>query len=186
MTSPFNRKHLRLVSNSLFSNCDNAPCQNSSFDHKVESPDFEKTILYFVREVDVLRNSDFVSLLVENNTCCFFDVRVAPRLDFMASNRVAAFRKFDELMIDYVDIVGDLGIANDWTTNFNAKAWLDIVMQKISSIDTRAKSLFFVFDSAEVLRRADSVLPSLLDKEFHSSSLRFEVYSGSIAESIAM
>ena len=123
----------------------------------------------FIREADILKGADFLELLVTVRPCYLFDVRLAPRLDFVASNRLMAFKAFRENCVDYVDIIGTLGLDSHLSGCSMPEFWLGLVGEKMASFQGSTRNAVFIFDNDEVLNRSKNMLPSYIKSSFSDS-----------------
>lgn len=188
MSDKYKKSHLRLISavpeitQAAETIKSEVPEHNpqSSFNFRMEWN------FVFVREADILKNVSFVTLLENFKPGFLFDVRLAPRLDFFASNRITAFRTFNEFEVDYVDILGASGIDTHRNGNSMPEVWIKFLESKFRNVDAINKNSIFIFDNDDVLNRSRYVLPSFLSglKEFSNTNI--EVLSGAPENLIAM
>lgn len=181
MSNPVRKNHLRLVSSR------DAGEENSSYglSGEVFSPD-EAISLWMVSESIILRNDGFLPFLQASNIRCLFDVRIAPRLDFIAPNRALAFKKLSELNISYIDVIGAMGADSGLGVGAKPEAWAGLVSSKIRAPELLGTGAVFVFDNDEILKRAQYVLPSAIATFDGYRNLRVEDFPGSSSELIAM
>lgn len=179
-------RHLRLVTNLMQPTLNDTPAVvNSVVTGECNSSDGGDFLLYFASENNVLKNQEFEGFLKSCRPSYLFDVREAPRLDFLASSRALAFRKFADWGINYVDI---LGLASDAGGNERSmpECWVDLIREKVDCIDLPKVSLAFIFDDEDVLRRSCHVLPAALNKSSNLASVRVDIFDGKSVELIAM
>jgi hypothetical protein len=179
------RKHLRLVTLENRPDDVSLSSEKSAFQMETYVGVDQALPIYFVRESDVLHTTDFSEFLFGRNATLLFDVRVAPRLDFIASSRSLAFRKFASIGLEYFDLNGALSEYSDLFIPAMPEAWLDIVCSKLQAVDGPNKSIFFIFDDDRVLRRTQQVLPGVMRKA-GQRDVRIEEFSGIDRDLIAM
>lgn len=185
MSNLFRRKHLSLVARSPLSS--ESPREIPIWKTGSLAEDGAKEItLYLFRESDVFRNSDFPGFLKTHNVRILFDARVAPRLDFVAANRILAFKKFEELEVNYIDMQGWISEGFEQSGNDVYDDLAHLVSERVRSLDIYNASIFFIFDSQDFLNRVNRSLMSSLNSLFNDNSLRFNVYAGEMSEPIAM
>jgi hypothetical protein len=185
MTNLFAKKHLRLVSHSTKDDVrseavlNNSPCEKF---HSSNEANFSLS-LYFLREVNILRSYSFSEYMSECDARALFDVRIAPRLDFIAPNRGQAFRRLSDLAIDYVDIVGaiDSGMIGDIPED-----WCGLIGRSIDDLhEKNHNSLFFIFDNEQILRSAKRIIPSSICQRYSNFNFKIQVID-EVQERIAM
>ena len=93
---------------------------------------------------------------------CVLDLRIAPRLDFIGGSRAHAFRLFRELDIEYVDVLGRLGIASkdDFSSIDEGKS--TGLARWIESQFSGERPLVCVFDDSEVLSKCRSTFSTAI------------------------
>jgi hypothetical protein len=178
------KRHLRLVNH--FSSVEVKVDTSAEKSGATSNTGSEKVALFLLREVDLLRTSSFAGFLCEKEARLIFDCRVAPRLDFIAPSRMLAFRKFSEIGVDYIDIVGAMGLGDGSAGASKPEEWVDLVFDKINAVAHRSFGAVFIFDNDSVLSRAYNVLPTALGNLFRNSGLKFEVVLTDVSERIAM
>ena len=152
MPAHLKRGHLRLVSSaaapqsaksSLF-----ASLTREELARKSDAP-----LLIFIKEEEILRSDEFLELLEEMAPGWIFDLRISPRLDIVAPNRLLAFNIFSSLGINYADMAGalsqDVYEKDDCSAN-----WLSFVMSKMQGMSNDQSVCIFLFDSEDALSRA--------------------------------
>ncbi|MGF6540555.1 hypothetical protein OKW32_003841 [Paraburkholderia youngii] len=93
----------------------------------------------------------------------FLDLRIAPRLDFLAGSRLQAFRLFHELDIEYVDVLGRLGIDSKEDFSSLDEAQSAELASWIESNFNDERPLVCFFDDAEVLFRCRDAFSRIID-----------------------
>jgi hypothetical protein len=166
------RNHLRLISNRTDAQKSiplNANIEQLSF------PFEELTDVLFVKESDILRNGEFSLLLDTIKPRWLFDIRITPRLDFLA-NRASAFRKFNEMNLEYVDILGSVGVSSYSSNESAPEIWGTIVISALNKPSVPMKPCIFIFDNEMILKRSERVLNSLFKSTSKLSSLRIDMF----------
>lgn len=180
-------RHLRLVTNQMQSALNETqPVADHVVTRKCNSSDDGNFSLFFATENNVLKNQEFEGFLRSYQPMYLFDVREAPRLDFLAPSRSLAFRKFADWGINYVDILGALAGDAEGVGSSMPEYWVELIREKIDCIDASKVSLAFIFDDEDVLRRSCHVLPAALNKCGNPDSVRVDVFDGKSVELIAM
>lgn len=85
----------------------------------------------------------------------FLDVRVAPRMDFVAPTRALALRNLSARNIQYVDVLGRVNDASEWLT------FVEKLLQRAH--DTEGPYVI-LFDDRRTLQDARLHLPSFLHR----------------------
>jgi len=179
-------RHLRLVTNLTQTALnDTQAVGDFVVTGESSSSDGGDFLLYFASENNVLKNQEYEGFLKSCRPSYLFDVREAPRLDFLASSRALAFRKFADWGINYVDI---LGLASDAEGNECSmpEFWVDLIREKVNCVDLPNILLAFIFDDDDVLRRSCHVLPAALKKFSNRASVRVDIFDGKSVELMAM
>lgn len=65
--------------------------------------------LFMLSEREITSMDNFYHFLLGSSAIALFDMRPAPRLDFIASTRKKAFRVLEEVGINYMDMLGRTG-----------------------------------------------------------------------------
>lgn len=65
-----------------------------------------------IAESEVSHTNGFLEFLSSYRPKVIFDLRFSPRLDFVGGSRRRAFRAFDELSVQYIDVLGRLGVSS--------------------------------------------------------------------------
>jgi hypothetical protein len=92
----------------------------------------------------------------------FIDVRVAPRMDFIAPTRALALRDLSSRNIHYVDVMGRIDHASEWLR------YVEDLLQR--SHDTEGPYVI-LFDNRRALQDARLNLPSFLHRIDPAGSL---------------
>lgn len=182
--SIWKKSHLRLVSCQLSAIEKNAFATEQDSSASGREKNEGEVSLLLLSEADVLQSDYFVPYLRETNACCLFDVRVAPRLDFIAPSRLQAFRKFAELGVDYVDVIGRIAPIDG--NDVMPEAWVDLVCDKIQLTEKAATTIVFIFDNSDMLCRARNVLSSTIDRFCAPTRLHIEAFPELSSELLAM
>ncbi|MBK1977312.1 hypothetical protein JE034_00450 [Achromobacter xylosoxidans] len=95
------------------------------------------------------------------------DIRIAPRMDFIAPTRALALRMLSALDVNYVDVFGRIS---------DASRWLEFVENLVQSHD-RAKGLYaIVFDDQCNLQDAKLQLPPLFRRLLKTESISVSTF----------
>ncbi|MFZ6710136.1 hypothetical protein [Undibacterium sp. TC9W] len=171
------RDHLRLVSDSSRKNQTVKPVNGQS--EQLTFSFSETSEMTFVREIDILRTNEF-SFIIENiKPRWLFDVRITPRLDFVASSRAKAFKLFEQCQIDYVDIMGAIGVETYNKEESFPEYWGTLVTSILKEAEIARGPYVFIFDNETILRRSQYVLPPLMMNMANLSELRTSIYRSS-------
>jgi hypothetical protein len=166
------KMHLRLISNDNGSPRERLELGSSKVNNCQLSFAFSEEFRFiFIREADILRDASFMDLLAAVRPCYLFDIRLAPRLDFVASNRSLAFRAFGHYGINYVDIIGTLGVDSHLAGSSMPEFWCGLVGEKLKATCDSIRNSIFIFDNDEVLKRSQYVLPAYVKSSFSDASV---------------
>jgi hypothetical protein len=181
MLNPARKGHLRLVSSAEADKDDFINSSSRSFCGPAES-----VPVWMISENTILRNERFLSFLEESRTQSLLDVRIAPRMDFIASNRVRAFKLLSDLGIDYVDVSGVLSSAGDFGFGLMPENWIGLLSEKISSLSSTLNAVTIIFDNDDIMRRSQFVLRAALTASEGERRARIEILSELPSELIAL
>lgn len=130
----------------------------------------QEVVFYFFREVDILRGIDFIGLLERHRPAYIFDVRTAPRLDFVAPSRSLAFKAFVNLNVNYIDVSGVFRNEND----SDREVWAKFVDGKFLSSKI-FKDAFFIFDNESTLIESQRILPEFINRNINSFKISVQL-----------
>lgn len=116
----------------------------------------------FFLDVNGIGVDRFVSLLRSMGPKWIIDARATPRLDMLGGSRSYAFRFFDNLGAEYVDLFGRLGLATYRSVDANPASWSDMVSRIVSSSARPFGPFLVLFDNADLLRASAEMLPQSL------------------------
>lgn len=80
-----------------------------------------------------------------------FDIRAAPRLDRLAGGRIHAFREFERIGTQYIDIFGLLGISNYKNAASNPVFWTPVVEEFLRSSTSMNGPYMALLDDASLI-----------------------------------
>ena len=173
------RTHLQLVANKHEVTCcsfDKPQINEQLALNLSEGPE-----LLLIRESDILESSAFSNLIESIKPRWLFDVRITPRLDFLAPNRSLAFKHFFEMNLAYIDIFGALGAQSYRTEESRPESWGHFVAAILSESAIKCGPYMFIFDNDEVLKRSRNILPSVLQRETYLKDLRISIFRNALA-----
>lgn len=162
----FSKKHLRLVDPAIAPPNHTKTSHDNSGAKQLSLFEVGEPNLIFSMEQSILRANEFNALVGKYNPKVFFDLRIAPRLDFVAPSRVVAFKIFSELKLSYVDVFGALGVNSYNAMQASPEMWSELVGESLLSLRSRNMTSMFVFDDIDILNRANFILPSFLKRTF--------------------
>ncbi|WP_129441258.1 hypothetical protein [Pseudomonas sp. ACM7] len=112
-----------------------------------------------MREVEIEKNGSFADFARKFRPRCILDFRFSPRLDFFAGSRVRAFKLFDELHVEYLDIFGRAGINTNRSMEQMDDAFLKSLDHYLSNLETDGRPIILFFDNEDLLRQCKKILP---------------------------
>ncbi|WP_321788092.1 hypothetical protein [Paraburkholderia sp. J94] len=151
--SMLSRKHLTLV---VTEDADERAQSSVGQGVQLTLPFNDGSAIVLTREADLRAPGAFEDFLVRYRPKWLLDVRIAPRMDFIAPSRAMALRHLSMSNIGYVDVLGHVD---------DPLQWLPFVEQLLESPECVEGPYAIVFDSEQRLRDARQRLPSL----FHQS-----------------
>jgi len=120
------------------------------------------SVIYFVFVSDFLRSDDFLNFCNATIPDVIFDMRVAPRLDFVRSTRGLAFELFDNLGIEYRDVLGRVGLTSyDVPTSEFEKIVANVDL--LREVHDTERPMLALFDDANFSRRCSTALSGLYE-----------------------
>lgn len=177
--------HLRLVKSHVAT----IECHITNEDQKCADFFLDDNVLslFLISEEDALQSDRFLPYLRDVGAKYLFDVRTAPRLDFISPSRLVAFQKMCDIGVDYVDLIGALEAKGEDSINAaSPELWAGIVRVKIQALAEDVSSVAFIFDDVSILRRAEHILPSTILGGCNSKKLRVQALPEMSRELIAM
>lgn len=165
------RNHLKLVSGR--SGDQDAPHPRSGEPRgtqlRLQFDDEESVVL--MHETEIPSSEGFLGFLHHYQPKWLFDVRVAPRMNFVAPTRALALKSLTELNVHYVDVLGRAS---------NTAEWFMFVEQMLRGSRTVEGPFAFIFDDKSTLQDARVRLPSLLRKLDALKSVTVTTYPGNL------
>lgn len=157
------RKHLRLVVT------DDLECAELTPDEGIQLslPFDDGKAVVLMHEADLRAPEAFEALLGCHQPKWLLDVRVAPRMDFIAPTRAMALRHLSMRNVTYVDVLGHVS---------DPSAWLPFVEALLQSSAVGEGPYAIVFDDEHRLREARSCLPSLHYQTDSSETVTVSTY----------
>lgn len=109
--------------------------------------------LVLIDESDVSETGVFLQFLRSFRPKAVLDLRISPRLDFVAGSRARTFRTFDDLSVEYVDVLGRLDVysRNDFLALKTHKT--NILATLIDTDENNNRPVVCLFDDTEILAR---------------------------------
>lgn len=133
--------------------------------------------LLFVKESDILEKGVFANLLESVRPRWLFDIRITPRLDFLAPNRSLAFRHFSDMKLGYIDIFGVLGTRSYRAKEARPESWGQFVAAVLNEAATKYGPYIFIFDNEEIMKLSENSVPCVLQREADLTDLKVSIYS---------
>lgn len=125
--------------------------------------------IIFILNVSEIRFNQFDYALHQIKPKWIFDIRTAPRLDKIAGSRNSAFRAFDRLNLNYLDVFGILGINDQRAASSNPAFWMPWLTEVLISSHEAHGPYFALLDSEPLIEAFSSqvrdVMPSKIGKE---------------------
>lgn len=90
-----------------------------------------------------------------------FDIRASPRMDQLAGGRIHAFREFDRIGTQYIDIFGLVGVSNYRSAASNPYFWTPVVEEFLKNSGMKSGPYMALLD--------DDTLINTVSKQFASS-----------------
>jgi len=154
MTSrEFARKHLKLV---VGTHQGIAECEKHALEQQGEQlrlPFESEDFIVLMHETEIPSSDAFITFIEHYQPKWLLDVRVAPRMDFIAPSRTLALKILSTLQVNYVDVLGRVQNTNEWLT------FVELLLQS----DNGAEGPYaFIFDDRSALSEARVQLPLIL------------------------
>lgn len=89
----------------------NAVNTNKGF-QKTHDSQRAQHFVVLMAESEVTHTNGFLEFLSSFRPKIILDLRLSPRLDFAGGSRRRAFRAFEELSVQYIDVLGRLGVSS--------------------------------------------------------------------------
>lgn len=127
---------------------------------------FNAPPMVFVIHSEVLAlNVDFKSFIEAIEPAAIFDMRKAPRLDFISSNRVNSFALLDSMRVKYFDVLGRTGFSSSRASEVELSAFIGDVCGRAESIGFNNHPMIMLFDDSDFYHRCESALVENFDLE---------------------
>jgi hypothetical protein len=161
------RNHLKLVVTDSTHDDHLANHQTIGHGAQLRLPFEDERAVVLVYETDMCSPEAFETFFERYRPKWLLDIRVAPRMDFVAPTRALALRTLSALNVNYVDV---LGRVND------TSKWFQFVEDLLQRQD-RVEGLYaIVFDDQCTLRDARLRLPSLLNRLTTAESISVSTF----------
>ncbi len=115
----------------------------------------------FLIYLDSIGRDQFARIMGDFIPRWIIDVRAVPRLDNIAASRLSAFTLFERTKASYIDLFGRLGIRSYRVAESHPTYWSRALFDVLKNAD-RTGPYFFLFDNKDLLRKADDVLPEVI------------------------
>lgn len=126
----------------------------------------EKAVV-LIHESDLYSPEAFDIFVERYQPKWLLDIRVAPRMDFVAPTRALALRTLSALNVNYVDVLGSVN---------NTSNWLQFIEDLLQS-QNRIEGLYaIIFDDQSTLQDAGLLLPSLLNQRVTAESISISTF----------
>ncbi|WP_225032063.1 hypothetical protein [Paraburkholderia sp. XV] len=161
--SVLSRKHLKLVVT------DDPECAELVPEDSVQLtlPFDDGKAVILMHEADLRAPEAFEVFLGRYQPRWLLDVRVAPRMDFIAPGRALALRHLSMRNVTYVDVLGHVS---------DTSAWLPFVEALLQGSGGAEGPYAIIFDEECRLREARSCLPSMLYQMDSSDTVSVSTY----------
>ncbi len=154
---PKNAPWLRLVYDSA--DLPAYPSARNSDNRQLSLP-FPAPDIVVILDVAEFEFSSFRRALSHLKPKWLFDIRAAPRLDRIAGGRIHAFREFERIGIQYIDIFGLLGISNYKNAASNPVFWTPIVEEFLRGSESMAGPYMALLDDATLINTVSKCFAS--------------------------
>ncbi|KVP02348.1 hypothetical protein WJ83_11395 [Burkholderia ubonensis] len=147
------RKHLRLVAGTSRGITE---CKQHTAEQRGEQlrlPFESEDYVVLMHDAEIPSSDAFIMFIEHYQPKWLVDVRIAPRMDFIAPSRALALKSLSTLRVNYVDVLGRVQ---------NASEWLTFVESLLRSANGAEGPYAFIFDDRSALREARVQLPSML------------------------
>ncbi len=106
-----------------------------------------------INESDVSKNGEFVRFINMYRPKLILDLRISPRLDFVAGSRQKTFQMFDRYSIQYVDVFGRLGVYSREEFFSLKNTDSDFLPSSVIDDEGGFGPIVFLFDDKNILNR---------------------------------
>ncbi len=140
---------------------------------------FNAPPMIFVIHSEVLAlNVDFKAFIESIEPAAIFDMRKAPRLDFISSNRINSFALLDSMHVKYFDVLGRTGFSSSKATEVEFSAFVGDVCSRAENIGGDNHPMIMLFDDSDFYYRCERALVKNFDLENVSESSLAEFFQG--------
>ncbi|WP_394681287.1 hypothetical protein [uncultured Comamonas sp.] len=127
---------------------------------------FNAPPMVFVIHSEVLAlNVDFKAFIEAIEPVAIFDMRKAPRLDFISSNRVNSFALLDSMHVKYFDVLGRTGFSSSRASEFELSVFIGDICSRAESIGGDNHPMIMLFDDSDFYHRCERALVKNFDLE---------------------
>ena len=127
---------------------------------------FNAPPMVFVIHSEVLAlNVDFKGFIEAVEPAAIFDMRKAPRLDFISSNRINSFALLDSMFVKYCDVLGRTEFSSSRASEAEFSAFIGDVCSRVKSIGAENQIMIMLFDDSDFYSRCERVLVKNFDLE---------------------
>lgn len=140
---------------------------------------FNAPPMMFVIHSEVLAlNVDFKGFIEAIEPTAIFDMRKAPRLDFIASNRFNSFALLDSMHVKYFDVLGRTGFSSSRASEVEFSSFIRDICSRAESIGIYNHPMIMLFDDSDFYHRCERALVENFDLENVSESSLAEFSHG--------
>jgi len=149
----FGRKHLKLVAGASRgpAEADRHPVEQGG--EQLRLPFESDGFVILMHDTELPSSDAFITFVENYQPKWLLDVRVAPRMDFIAPTRALALKSLSSLQVNYVDVLGRVQNQNEW---------LSFIESLLRSGNGGQGPHVFIFDDRSMLDEARAQLPSML------------------------
>lgn len=137
--------------------------QNSDANQQLSLPFNAPHISYvLIGEIDST-SEDFLYFINEKGISTFFDLRLSPRLDFVAPNRKEAFIQFQKINVSYYDVFGRFEISSPYSASHHIFEILKEIVSTTENISKHSEPVLLVFDNHPLAHEYSTELSKYFD-----------------------
>ena len=157
--------HLRLiVSNADKSRVgDESPLPIGDKVHQLSLPFTDDAVIVLI-DCTSMGRSVLPGILVKYHPKLIFDVRTVPTMTHVAGSRSAAFRIFDQIKAEYIDVFGVLGVKSTDHVDVNPAIWSHRIRSVFSG--SLRGPVFMLFDSDRSIEVAEPIINDVFSSLF--------------------
>lgn len=108
-------------------------------------------------ESEVSNTGDFLRFLNAFRPKIILDLRLSPRLDFVGGSRTRAFHAFEEFAVQYIDVLGRLGVSSRDDFRYLKHDEKPKLMQWISLDTHDNRPIVCLYDDATVIDHCEEI-----------------------------